>query len=35
MDGADSEFIAPCNHSAHQNAQAIAEVRRILTLYAH
>jgi len=34
MDGADSEFIAPCNHSAHQNPQAIEEVLRILKLYA-
>jgi pimeloyl-ACP methyl ester carboxylesterase len=34
MDGADSEFIAPCNHSAHQNSQAIREVLRILKLYA-
>ena len=33
MDGADSEFIAPCNHSTHQNPEAIGEVLRILKLY--
>jgi len=30
LDGAQSELIVPSNHSAHQNPQAIAEVRRIL-----
>ena len=30
MDGAQSELTVPSNHSAHQNPQAIAEVRRIL-----
>lgn len=30
--GAQSELIVPSNHSAHQNAQAIEEVRRILKL---
>jgi pimeloyl-ACP methyl ester carboxylesterase len=32
MDGAQTELIVPSNHSAHQNPQAIAEVRRILRL---
>jgi pimeloyl-ACP methyl ester carboxylesterase len=32
LDGARSELIVPSNHSAHQNPQAIAEVRRILKL---
>ena len=32
LDGAKSEFIAPCNHSSPLNPQAIAEVHRILTL---
>ena len=32
LDGAESELIVPSNHSAHQNPQTIAEVRRILTL---
>lgn len=30
MDGAQSELIVPSDHGAHQNPQAIAEVRRIL-----
>jgi pimeloyl-ACP methyl ester carboxylesterase len=30
LDGAQSELIVPAPHSAHQNPQAIAEVRRIL-----
>lgn len=30
LEGAQSELIVPSNHSAHQNPQAIAEVRRIL-----
>lgn len=33
MDGAVSEKIVPSGHSAHQNAEAIAEVRRILLLH--
>jgi len=33
MDGAQSELVVPSNHSAHQNPQAIAEVRRILRKY--
>jgi pimeloyl-ACP methyl ester carboxylesterase len=33
MDGAVSEKIVPCGHSAHQNDEAIAEVRRILLLH--
>ena len=32
LDGARSEFIAPCNHGSPLNAQAIAEVHRILKL---
>lgn len=32
LDGARSELIVPSSHSAHQNPQAIAEVRRILRL---
>jgi pimeloyl-ACP methyl ester carboxylesterase len=32
LDGAQSELIVPSNHSAHQNPEAIAEVRRILKL---
>ena len=32
LDGAKSEFIAPCNHSSPLNPQAIAEVHRILKL---
>ena len=35
MDGAKSELIVPSNHSAHQNAQAIEEVNRILKLNLH
>jgi pimeloyl-ACP methyl ester carboxylesterase/predicted GNAT family acetyltransferase len=34
LDGARSEFIAPCNHGSPQNPKAIAEVHRILKLYA-
>lgn len=34
LEGAASQLIVPSNHSAHQNAQAIAEVRRILKLHA-
>jgi len=30
MEAAKSELIVPSSHSAHQNPQAIAEVRRIL-----
>ncbi|MCF7733496.1 MAG: alpha/beta hydrolase [Akkermansiaceae bacterium] len=33
MDGAQSECIVPSGHSAHQNAEAITEVRRILKLH--
>jgi pimeloyl-ACP methyl ester carboxylesterase len=33
LDGAQSELIVPSNHSAHQNPQAIEEVRRILKLH--
>lgn len=32
MDGAQSELVVPSAHSAHQNPQAIAEVKRILKL---
>jgi len=32
MDGAKSELVVPSSHSAHQNPQAIAEVKRILNL---
>lgn len=32
MPGAQSECIVPSNHSAHQNPQAMAEVKRILRL---
>lgn len=35
LDGAKSELIVPSSHSAHQNPQAIEEVRRILKLHAH
>jgi hypothetical protein len=34
LDGAKSELVVPSNHSAHQNPQAIAEVKRILKLHA-
>jgi hypothetical protein len=34
LDGARSEFIAPCNHSSPLNPEAIAEVHRILKLNA-
>lgn len=33
LDGAQSELIVPSGHSAHQNPQAIKEVRRILNRY--
>jgi hypothetical protein len=33
LDGAQSELIVPSSHSAHQNPQAIKEVRRILNRY--
>ena len=33
MDGAVSELVVPSDHSAHQNSQAIAEVKRILKLH--
>ena len=32
LDGAQSELVVPSGHSAHQNPQAIAEVKRILKL---
>jgi pimeloyl-ACP methyl ester carboxylesterase len=35
MEGAKSELVVPSHHSAHQNPQAIAEVKRILKLHAH
>jgi hypothetical protein len=34
MNGAESEFIVPTHHGAHQNAAAIKEVRRILLKHA-
>ena len=34
LDAAKSELIVPSDHGAHQNAQAIAEVKRILMLNA-
>jgi hypothetical protein len=34
MEGAVSELVVHSNHSAHQNPQAIAEVKRILKRYA-
>jgi hypothetical protein len=34
LDGAQSELIVASSHSAHQNPQAIEEVRRILLLHA-
>jgi pimeloyl-ACP methyl ester carboxylesterase/predicted GNAT family acetyltransferase len=34
LDGARSEFIAPCDHGSPKNPQAIAEVHRILELNA-
>jgi len=34
LDGAQSERIVPSDHCAHQNPQAIEEVRRILRLHA-
>ena len=33
MEGAKSELVVPSGHSAHQNPQAIEEVRRILKLH--
>jgi hypothetical protein len=33
LDGAKSELIVPSGHSAHQNPQAIEEVKRILLLH--
>ncbi len=35
LDGAESELVVPSNHGAHQNPKAIAEVQRILKLYAN
>ncbi len=35
LDGARSELIVPSGHSAHQNPQAIDEVKRILLLHAN
>jgi hypothetical protein len=35
MEGAQSELIVPSGHPAHQNPQAIEEVRRILKVNAH
>lgn len=34
LDGAESELVVPSSHSAHQNPQAIEEVRRILKQHA-
>ncbi len=34
MDGAQSELTVPSSHGAHQNQQAIDEVKRVLTLHA-
>jgi pimeloyl-ACP methyl ester carboxylesterase len=34
MEGAQSELTVPSNHSAHQNQEAIAEVKRILKAHA-
>lgn len=34
LDGAESELVVPSGHSAHQNLQAIAEVKRILKVHA-
>jgi pimeloyl-ACP methyl ester carboxylesterase len=34
METAESELVVPSSHSAHQNPEAIAEVRRILKLHA-
>jgi pimeloyl-ACP methyl ester carboxylesterase len=34
MDGARSEIVVPSSHSAHQNQEAIAEVKRILKQHA-
>ncbi len=33
LEGAESELVVPSGHSAHQNPQAIAEVKRILKLH--
>ena len=35
LEGARSEFIAPCDHSSPLNPEAIAEVHRLLKLSAH
>lgn len=35
LDGAESELIVPSDHMAHQNPQAIEEVRRILKAHLH
>jgi pimeloyl-ACP methyl ester carboxylesterase len=34
LDGAQSELVVPSSHSAHQNPEAILEVKRILKLHA-
>jgi pimeloyl-ACP methyl ester carboxylesterase len=34
MEGAQSELVVPSGHSAHQNPEAIAEMKRILKLHA-
>jgi hypothetical protein len=34
METAESELVVPSSHSAHQNPQAIAEVKRILQRHA-
>jgi hypothetical protein len=34
LEGAQSELIVPSGHGAHQNPQAIAEIRRILVEHA-
>ena len=34
LDGAQSELVVRSSHNAHQNPQAIAEVKRILKLHA-
>jgi pimeloyl-ACP methyl ester carboxylesterase len=33
LDGAESELVVPSSHSAHQNPEAIVEVKRILKLH--
>jgi len=35
MDRAVTEYIVPSDHNAHQNAQAIQDVLRILKKYAN